>query len=96
MLNRRQMYQQCYGGPAGAADSSRVLVDDLLTNMFFDVNLNAMLRLRYVIRSRCASLLKFIIFFSNDTYIHIQVPNGDARYDSVRYIKCQALICRAW
>ncbi len=28
----------------------------LLTNMFSEVNLNAMLRLRYVIRSRCASL----------------------------------------
>ena len=81
MLNRRQMYLQCYGGPAGAADSSRVLVDDLLTNMFFDVNLNAMLRLRYVIRSRCASLLNCAHHLSS---ILADTANANA------------LICRAW
>lgn len=37
MLKLRQIYQRFYVGPAGAADRSRVLVDDLLTNMFSDL-----------------------------------------------------------
>lgn len=53
----------------------------LLTNMFSEVNLNAMLRLRYVIRSRCASLLNCAHHLSS---ILADTANANA------------LICRAW